>query len=80
MSNADPYLASRLTHHNTADRLRRALRRELLRLAQHEDDIAASEAEQVHYWEAMPTSVTCHRQTAAALRAAADELLADPSG
>ena len=61
----------------TADvsgQLHRALRKELLRLAQHEEDIAAREAQRVHYWESMPVTVAVHRQCAAALRAAADEL------
>ena len=58
------------------DQLHDALRQELLRLAQHEEDIAASEAARVHYWESMPVTVATHRTCAAALRAAADELLA----
>jgi hypothetical protein len=53
----------------------RALRQELLRLARQEDDAAAREAELVHYWESMPVTVAVHRQCAAALRAAADDLL-----
>jgi len=57
------------------DQVHRALRQELLRLAQQEEDIAAREAQPVHYWEAMPVTVAIHRQCAAALRAAADELL-----
>ncbi|HQR28736.1 MAG TPA: hypothetical protein PLP61_16955 [Nocardioides sp.] len=57
------------------DQLREALRSQLLRLAEHEDDVAATEAEHIHYWEAMPASITSHRQAAAALRAAADDLL-----
>jgi hypothetical protein len=58
-----------------SDQLHRALRKELLRLAQQEDDIAARQAQRVHYWESMPVTVAIHRQCAAALRAAADELL-----
>ena len=58
------------------EQLHDALRQELLRLAQHEEDIAASEAARVHYWESMPVTVAIHRKCAAALRAAADELLA----
>jgi hypothetical protein len=61
-----------------SDQLHRALRKELLRLAQHEEAIAAREAQRVHYWESMPVTVAIHRQCAAALRAAADEL-PDPS-
>jgi hypothetical protein len=60
-----------------SDPLRQALGRELLRLAKHEDDVAACEAAQVQYWQAMPRSIAGHRGAAAALRAAADELLAD---
>jgi hypothetical protein len=52
-----------------------ALRQELLRLARHEDDAASREAERVHYWEPTPVTVVVHRQCAAALRDAADELL-----
>jgi hypothetical protein len=57
------------------DGLPRALRQELLRLARHEEDVAAAEAERVRYWETMPDTVAVHRRCAAALRAAADELL-----
>lgn len=57
-----------------AEPLHDALRQELLRLAQHEEDIAAREAARVHYWEAMPVTVAIHRKCAAALRAAADEV------
>ena len=56
--------------------LHEALRQELLRLAQHEENIAASEAARVHYWESMPVTVAIHRKCAVELRAAADELLA----
>lgn len=58
-----------------ADLLHEALRQELLRLARHEDDAASREAARVHYWEPVPVTVVVHRQCAAALRAAADELL-----
>ena len=58
-----------------SEQLNEALRKELLRLAQHEEDVAASEAQHVHYWETMPVTVAAHRECAAALRAAADELL-----
>lgn len=57
----------------TPSTLAEALSHELLRLAQREDDLAVLEAEQVHYWEPMPVTVSIHRQCAAALRAAADE-------
>ena len=52
-----------------------ALRQELLRLAQREDDAASREAARVHYWEPTPVTVVVHRQCAAALRDAADELV-----
>ena len=56
------------------EHLHQALRKELSRLAQHEEDVAASEAAHVHYWETMPVTVSIHRQCAAALRAAAEDL------
>jgi hypothetical protein len=59
-----------------AGQLHEALRQELLRLAHHEEDLAASEAARVHYWESMPVTVAIHRKCAAELRAAADGLLA----
>jgi hypothetical protein len=55
-----------------------ALRRELLRLAGQEETAAASEAEGLRYWEAVPVGVVVHRRCAAALRDAADELLVRP--
>lgn len=58
------------------DELHEALYHELLRLAEREEDLANREAEQVHYWEPTPETVGVHRQCAAALRAAADELAA----
>ncbi|MCW2736698.1 hypothetical protein [Nocardioides sp.] len=51
------------------------LRRELLRLARHEEEVAAGVAARVHYWEPTPVTVVVHRQCAAALRDAADELI-----
>lgn len=57
------------------DLLHDALRGELLRLAKREDDAASREAALVHYWEPTPVTVVVHRQCAAALRDAADELL-----
>jgi hypothetical protein len=62
-----------------ADLLHDALRRELLRLARREDDTARREAARVHYWEPVPVTVVVHRQCAAALRDAADELLPPPT-
>ena len=58
-----------------ADLLHDALRQELLRMARHEEDAASREAARVHYWEPTPVTVVVHRQCAAALRNAADELL-----
>ncbi len=52
-----------------------ALRKELLRLARAEDELAASEAAAVQYWEPCPSSVLGHRAAAATLRADADALL-----
>jgi hypothetical protein len=53
-----------------------ALRRELLRLARAEEDLAAAEAARVPYWSACPATVQGHRAAAAALRADADNFLA----
>jgi hypothetical protein len=53
-----------------------ALRRELLRLARIEDDLAADEAAATPYWSATPTTVLGHRTAAALLRAEADQVLA----
>lgn len=58
-----------------ADLLHDALRQELLRLARYEDDTASREAARVYYWQPNPVTVVVHRQCAAALRDAADELL-----
>ena len=58
-----------------AELLHDALRQELLRMARHEEDAASREAARVHYWEPTPVTVVIHRQCAAALRDAADELL-----
>jgi hypothetical protein len=67
--------ATQSTKSGTQDLLHDALRQELLRLARHEDDAASREAARVHYWEPVPVAVVVHRQCAAALRDAADELL-----
>jgi hypothetical protein len=45
---------------------------ELLRLARHEDALAAAEAQSVRYWEPYPATVLGHRRAAAALRADAE--------
>jgi len=52
------------------------LRVALLRLARHQDDLAAAEAAAVPYWGSCPLSVLGHREAASALRAQADALLA----
>jgi len=52
-----------------------ALRRELLRLATLEDDLAACEAAQLPYWSPFPASVAGHRAAARALREDADRFL-----
>ncbi len=52
------------------------LRRELLRLARIEDDLAANEAAAVPYWAPHPPSVLGHRKAAAALRNDAGAILA----
>lgn len=46
-----------------------ALCRELVRLARHEEELAANEAARVPYWRVCPPSVDGHRAAAAALRA-----------
>jgi hypothetical protein len=48
------------------------VRKELLRLARREDDLAASMASAVPYWAACPDEVLGHRRAAAALRADAE--------
>jgi hypothetical protein len=52
-----------------------ALRRELLRLAAFEEDLAATEAAKVPYWSPCPATVAGHRAAARALREDADRLL-----
>ncbi|WP_156388746.1 MULTISPECIES: hypothetical protein [unclassified Nocardioides] len=44
------------------------LRRELLRLAKAEEEIALSESANVHYWEPSPLSAIAHRAAATLLR------------
>ena len=60
----------RLTKHLAclSAELLRALRVELLRLADREDDRAANEASRVPYWTACPPSVSGHRAAASILR------------
>lgn len=52
------------------------VRAELLRLARHEDALAAAEAGSVPYWESCPDTVPGHRRAAAALRADAEVVAA----
>jgi hypothetical protein len=59
----------------TANGTSSALRAILLRLAKHQDDLAALEAATVPYWTPCPPSVLGHRAAAEALRAQANEYL-----
>ncbi|MCW2795175.1 hypothetical protein [Nocardioides sp.] len=52
-----------------------ALRRELLRLARAEEELAADEAAAVPYWSPCPPTVVGHRLASAILRADADRFL-----
>jgi len=68
-------------YETSSDTLATALRRELLRLAAHEDDLAAAQAALVPYWAPHPPSVQGHRTAATALRSRADQLIpANTSG
>jgi len=58
--------------------IRTLLRRELLRMARIEEDLAATEAAAVPYWAHCPPTVTGHRTAAAVLRENADRLLPAP--
>lgn len=55
------------------------LRRELLRLAAREDDLAAQEAATVPYWAPCPSTVLGHRTAGHVLRDLADHLLGAPA-
>ena len=55
------------------------IRAMLLELARTQDDLAADEAAATPYWSAAPTTALGHRDAAAALRVAADTLLATPA-
>lgn len=57
------------------DVLTAALREALLRLAAHEDSLAAAEAAETPYWAPCPESVTAHRAAARALREDAQRLI-----
>ena len=61
---------------NVPAELAATVRLALLRLARHEDELAATEAAKVPYWEPHPPSVLGHRTAAQALRDEADSLLA----
>lgn len=52
------------------------IRAMLLDLARRQDDLAATELAATPYWSSAPTTALGHRDAAAALRAAADHLLA----
>jgi hypothetical protein len=62
------------TYLDSTNNLALAVRRELLDLARIEDDLAATEAGAVPYWEPCPPSVLGHREAATALRAEADRV------
>jgi hypothetical protein len=53
-----------------------ALRRQLLRLAKIEEDLAAAERARVPYWMPYPTAMGAHQEAARLLRAEADTLQA----
>ena len=56
-----------------------SLRRELLRLAKTEEDIAADEAATVLYWAPSPASILGHRIDASVLRSFADQVSGTPT-
>lgn len=51
------------------------MRKELLRLAALEEELAVAEAARTPYWEACPESVAAHRTAARVLREDADRFL-----
>ena len=63
-------------HSSDSPTTRQALRRELFRLAREQDDIACAEGAAVPYWASSPPSTQGHRAAAAALREAADQIVA----
>lgn len=71
-----PTTTPTLTTQTLTTEIAAAVRRELLRLAHSEDQLAATEAARVAYWEPCPSSVQGHRAAAAALRASADLIAA----
>jgi hypothetical protein len=54
------------------ERVVAVVRRALLRIADHEDALAAEEAAEVRYWEPQKASVIARRTAATALRLEAD--------
>jgi hypothetical protein len=63
-------------HQSLTVEIAAAVRHELLRLARAEDQLAATEAAKVRYWEPCPPSIQGHRAAAAVLRANADRVAA----
>ena len=61
---------------STNESVRVLVRRELLRLAEIEESMAAQDAASVPYWAPTPATVHGHRAAALALRADADRYLA----
>jgi len=59
-----------------SDPVRALVREELLRLAEHEEALAAQEATALPYWAPCPASVHGHRAAARVLRADAERYLA----
>lgn len=61
-------------HQGLSPEVANAVRRELQKLSYAEDQLAATEAATVRYWEPCPSSIQAHRAAAAALRAGADRI------
>jgi hypothetical protein len=72
---SDPDTDRHTDRHSDRHVLAAAVRRELLRIAVREDDLAAAVAASVPYWAPHPPSVQAHRTAAAVLRSEADQLL-----
>lgn len=53
----------------------RTIRAILLQLARHEDDLAATLAAEVPYWQPRPSTAIGHHAAAAALRSEADRFV-----
>jgi len=56
-----------------------AVREQMLRLAKHEDDLAADELARVPYWKPAPPTALAHREAARVLRQHADAFLSSIS-